>query len=95
MTKRIKTVKKKKQASKASMKAKHIKVQVVKHGFNSRLVSCITCKSTANLDILNTLSYNDEYFVPICLFCHPVKTNSNVIIDDEGRLKRFMEKYNE
>ena len=53
------------------------------------------CKCGNNMQ-LNAISgiFSDIVHVPICLMCHSIRTQKRNIIDDSGRVNRFIDKYN-
>jgi large subunit ribosomal protein L31 len=51
----------------------------------------ITCACGASYESGSTL---DKLHVDICSNCHPFFTGEQKIVDSEGRVEKFMKKYN-
>jgi len=94
MSKRIVKAPKKKVAKKVNS-SKVFKFNLVKHEIKLTQVKCITCDTQLEMNVLSNLVKDDEYFVPICLFCHPITTKKNIVVTDNEKLKRFIDKCKE
>lgn len=95
MSKRIikKNVKKiAKTNSKNNSNKKLLNVNITKHNIIYTKVKCMVCATVLNMDLLEYLTKDNEYYVPICLFCHPITTKKNVVVADNDRIKRFIDK---
>lgn len=57
--------------------------------YNTVTVTCVTCGNT-----FESGSTSDEIRVDTCSNCHPFYTGKNKFVQTDGRVGRFMKKYN-
>ena len=61
--------------------------QAIHPQYNETTVSC-ACGS-----VIQTRATQDNIKVEICSACHPMWTGKHKLMDTEGRVERFMNKY--
>jgi len=63
----------------------------MKDGIHPKYIECTV--SCACGERFNTRSTKPEIRVEVCSQCHPFYTGTQKIVDTEGRIERFMQRY--